>query len=181
MWLFAALCAAAALAEENPRDDVLSTADSGVTQRCSVRPLSEVVSLAISEGKDTNINEDQAHLLGLRPDLRLRVLRVPAYAAPDHLDHAFEVVYKPKRGDEIDPLGVLLDVSKTELHGGSKFIDERTMLVSVDGGLEKAAAEEGGFRSIERSSMTVSAVEGLYKREVGFYERATVGLPLAGD
>src|SRR5579885_2616321 len=92
------LCCAAA-AEENRRDDVASTADAGVVDHRPTRPLVDVVSLAIAAGKDTNIDEDLARLLGLRPDLRLRVLRVPAYAAPDHLDHAFQVVYKRRRGD----------------------------------------------------------------------------------
>lgn len=171
-----AALAARAPAEENRRDDVDSTADSGVLVPQARRPILDVISLAISAGKDININEDLARLLGLRVDDRARVLRVPAYRAPDHLDHAFEVVYRKARGDAIRPVAVLLDVAQTQLWNGSKHVERRTMLVSLDGALEKAARESGGFQSVERSSVTVSSVQGLYERELNFFRDASTKL-----
>ncbi len=165
-------------AEENRRDDVDSTASNGPTPPAKTRPLLNVVALAIAAGRDININEDLAPLLGLRPDLRARELRVPAWSSPDHADHSFAVVYRPKHGDTIDPLGVLLDVQTTDLRDGMKWISRRTMLLSLSGALERAAAERGAFKDIQRSSMTVTSVQALSKDELSFFERATTGLPL---
>jgi hypothetical protein len=169
------LASGLAPAAENRLDDVASTADSGLANHIKRRPLLDLISLAISSGRDTNINEDMAALLGLRPDLRARVLRVPARLSPDHAEHAFSVVYKPQT-DGVDPVGILLDVETVDLLDGMKWVSRRTMLLSMEGALEKAAGVNSGFKTVHRSSMTVNAVQSLYKDELQFYENPSVGL-----
>lgn len=140
------------------------------------RDVIDLVSLAMSQGQDVNINPDIAQLLGLRRDLRTRLIHFPARITPDHLERAFEVVYKDDQRGEPRPIGLLMDVTRTSLRDSMKYIQRCVLKLSLDGDLENAAFEEGRFKKIDRRAVPRDQVLDLYRGELNFWQFDSLGL-----
>lgn len=175
--LLLALLAAPSLsrAAETPVDGAASMVGQGAVKPTR-RDVIDLVSLAMSQGQDVNINGDMAQLLGLRRDLRTRLIHFPSRVTPDHLERAFEVVYKPDRHGKPQPIGVLMDVTKTSLRDSMKYIETCVLRLSLEGELQDAAFEEGRFKKIERRPMPRDQVLDLYRGELNFWQFDSLGL-----
>lgn len=166
-----------ARAGENRRDDVESTAQIGIPPKPTSRTLLQVVSQAVTEGADLNIDPDIASNLGLRPDYRLRVLRYRAQVTPDKLEHEFQVVYKRGKGGTVEPVAVLFDIAEVSLENAMKNVRGTTLLVDLEGALQKAAGREAAYKKVFHAVVPKDRVADLYKGELQFYEQASIGLP----
>jgi hypothetical protein len=173
-----ALLAAPTLAEENRFDGPVSMA-AGDYEPPRSRTLSELVSLALASGADTNLNPDLARDLGLRPDMRARVIRYSPRVTPDNLEHSFQVIYREGKAGALEPVSVLLGLTEISLRDAMKHIDRLSLLVSLEGELQRAAVEHGRYKQITHSSAAVAGVQDYFRRELRFYEKTSMALPLA--
>lgn len=174
-----ALAWTGSFAGENRRDWTDSTEQIGIPpSRATSRTLLDVVSLAIAEGTDVNINPGIAEALGLHPEYRLRVLRYRARFTPDNLEREFQVVYTRGRDGGIQPLGVLFDVAEVSLADAMKSVRGTTMFVDLEGALQKASGRQGAAKKVAHGEVPKEKAVELFKGELDFYERASLGLPV---